>query len=73
MIINATEGIPPVEISTLLGGDVFKWNGCFWIKTTTFSGGYHKAVNLTNGETDGFLPHAKIIPMRRATLTDVTY
>ena len=73
MIIDATSGETIVELSTLKGGSVFKWNNGFWVKTSTVSSGFLKAVNLYNGEMDGFSATTQVVHMPEATLTGVTY
>lgn len=73
MIIDATNSETTVEISNLKGGSVFKWNNGFWVKTSSFLSGYYKAVNLHNGDMDGFAAGVKVVHMPEATLTGVTY
>lgn len=73
MIIDAKNGDTTVEMSTLKDGSVFKWNNGFWVKTSTISSGFHKAVNLHNGEMDGFGPTSQVVHMPEATLTGVNY
>lgn len=56
-----------VEFDSLLGGDLFEFEGNFYIKSDVQRGGY--GVNLKDGDRKRFGEHYLVTPHRNAKIT----